>query len=293
MWNLLKSTWKEWREDEASQLAAALSYYAVVSIAPLLVLVVVVAGTLLGRQAAQDQLVTQLRGIMGSNAAQFLETIIVNAGQPAFGSAVGILSFLTLVWGSTGLFAQLQNSIDKIWNVKKQQGGSFLVAVRNRMIAFAMVMGVVILLLASFFLTALLSAAASWGSNLLPGSERVWHAGNFLVSFALLLLLFAVVFKVLPHVKTAWRDVWLGAAVAALLFTGGNFILGFYLANAGSAYGAAGSVVVFLLWVFYSAQIVFLGAEFAQVYARQHGRGFEVEPGAVRTTESLPTGTQQ
>lgn len=284
MWNLLKSTWKEWNEDEASQLAAALAYYAVVSIAPLLVLVVMIAGLFLGRQAAQGQLMAQLRGVMGAESAQFLETVLQNANQPKLISLVGVLSFLMLVWGSTNLFTQLQNSLDKIWNVKKQQGGGIWATLRSRLLAFIMVLGVDLLLIASFALNAVLSAAADTGRNLLPGTDWVWQTANHLVSFGVLMLLFAVIFKVLPHVHIPWRDVWLGAAVTALLFTIGNFVLGLYLANAGSAYGAVGSVVVFLLWVSYSAQILFLGAEFTQVYARRRGGGLPKE-GAVRTQD--------
>jgi membrane protein len=291
MWKLLKSTWKEWTEDEASQLAAALSYYAVVSIAPLLVLLVVIAGFFLGREAAQGQLLDQVRGTMGAEGTQFLEMVLRNADQPTLASAVGILSFVTLVWGSTNLFAQLQNSLNKIWNVKKKPGGGIWATLRSRLLAFVMVLGVVVLLIASFVLNAVLSAASDWGQNILPGADWIWQVVNFMISLGILTLIIALIFKVVPHVRMAWRDVWLGAAGTALLFTFGNFLLGLYLANVGSAYGAAGSVVVFLLWVSYSAQILFLGAEFTQVYARRHG-GVEVEEGAVRTRDPVLVGEQ-
>lgn len=281
MWNLLKTTWKEWNEDEASLLAAALSYYTAVSIAPLLVLVVVILGFFLGQAAAQSQVVEQLRAGMGPQGSQFLETVLQNADQPTLASAAGILSFLTLLWGSTNVFAQLQNSLNKIWNVERKPGAGIWATLRSRLLSFTMVLGVAFMLLVSLVLSAFLSVFVQWGHGLLPGADWLWQVINFLVSFGVTTFLFAAIFKVLPDVKIAWRDVWLGAAVTALLFTIGKYLLGLYLANAGNAYGAVGSVVVFLLWVFYSAQILFMGAEFTQVYARRYGSGLRPTEGAV------------
>lgn len=281
MWNLLKTTWQEWNEDEASLLAAALSYYTAVSVAPLLVLIVVIAGFFLGQEAAQSQLVEQLRTVMGPEGSQFLETVLQNADQPTLASAAGILSFLTLLWGSTNVFAQLQNSLNKIWNVERKPGGGVWATLRSRLLSFSMVLGVAFMLLVSLVLSTLLTIFVDWGHGLLPGSDWVWEAVNFLVSFGVITFLFAAIFKVLPDVYIAWRDVWLGAAVTALLFTIGKYLLGLYLANAGSAYGAVGSLVVFLLWVFYSAQILFMGAEFTQVYARRFGSDIRPDKGAI------------
>lgn len=281
MWDLLKTTWKEWNEDEASLLAAALSYYTAVSIAPLLVLVLVIVGMFLGQAAAEGELVTQLRAAMGTEGAQFLETVIQNADQPTLASVAGILSFLTLLWGSTNVFAQLQNSLNKIWNVERKPNAGIWATLRSRLLSFTMVLGVAFMLLVSLVLSTFLSVFVKWGHGLLPGADFVWQIVNFLVSFGVITLLFAAIFKVLPDVKIAWRDVWLGAVVTALLFTIGKYLLGLYLANAGSAYGAVGSLVVFLLWVFYSAQILFMGAEFTQVYARRYGSGIHPDKGAV------------
>lgn len=285
MWQLLKTTWKEWNEDEASQLAAALSYYTAVSIAPLLVLVVVIVGLFLGQQAAQSQLLTQLRAVMGPQGSQFLETVLQNADQPHLASIAGILSFLTLLWGSTNVFAQLQNSLNKIWNVERKQGAGIWATLRSRLISFTMVLGVAFMLLISLVISTLLTVFVDWGHSFLPGADWIWEVISFLVSFAVITFLFAAIYKVLPDVEIAWRDVWLGAAVTALLFTIGKYVLGLYLANAGSAYGAVGSLVVFLLWVFYSAQILFMGAEFTQVYARRYGSGIRPDEGTVRSTE--------
>lgn len=281
MWQLLKTTWQEWNEDEASLLAAALSYYTAVSIAPLLVLVVVIAGFFLGQETAQSQLITQLRAGMGTEGAQFLETVLQNADQPTLASAAGILSFLTLLWGSTNVFAQLHNSLNKIWNVERAPGASIMATLRSRLLSFTLVLGVAFMLLVSLVLSTVLTVFVDWGHGLLPGADWIWQVVNFLVSFGVTTFLFGAIFKVLPDVKIAWRDVWLGAAVTALLFTVGKYLLGLYLANAGSAYGAVGSLVVFLLWVFYSAQILFMGAEFTQVYARRFGAGIRPDKGAV------------
>jgi membrane protein len=285
MWQLLKTTWKEWNEDEASLLAAALSYYTAVSVAPLLVLVVVIVGFFLGQQAAESQLLTQLQAAMGEQGSQFLVTVLENADRPELASAAGLLSFLTLLWGSTNVFAQLQNSLNKIWNVERKPGAGIIATLRSRLLSFTMVLGVAFLLLVSLVLSTALTTMVDWGHSLLPGADWVWQVVSFLVSFGVITLLFAAIFKVLPDADVAWRDVWLGAAVTALLFTIGKFLLGLYLSNAGSAYGAVGSVVVFLLWVYYSAQILFMGAEFTQVYARRYGKGIQPDENAVRTNE--------
>lgn len=281
MWQLLKTTWREWNADEASLLAAALSYYTAVSIAPLLVLVVMIAGFFLGQETAQSQLVTQLRAGMGPEGSQFLETVLESADQPTLASAAGIISFLTLLWGSTNVFAQLHNSLNKIWNVERASGASVWTTLRSRLLSFTMVLGVAFMLLVSLVLSTLLAVFLETGRDLLPGADWIWQIVNSLVSFGVITFLFAAMFKVLPDAKIAWRDVWLGAAVTTLLFTVGKYLLGLYLANAGSAYGAVGSVVVFLLWVFYSAQILFMGAEFTQVYARRFGAGIRPDKGAV------------
>ena len=171
MWKLLKTTWKEWNEDEASLLAAALAYYTAVSIAPLLVLVVVIVGFFLGQQAAQSQLMTQLQGAMGKEGSQFLATILQNADQPKLASAAGILSFVTLIWGSTNLFAQLQNSLNKIWNVKRKPGGGIWATIRSRLLSFTMVLGVAFMLLVSLVIGTLLTTVVDIGHGLLPGAD--------------------------------------------------------------------------------------------------------------------------
>lgn len=282
LFQVLKTTVQEWISDEASLLAAALSYYTAISLAPLLVLIVVIVGLFLSQDTARDQILDQLRGAIGTQGGQFLEIILENAAQPGLASLAGILSFLTLLWGSTNLFGQLQSSLNKIWDVEPKPGQGIWATIKARLLSFTMVLGVAFLLLVSFVLSAVLSALSGLGQGWLPGADWLWQIVNFIVSFGVITLLFAAIYKVLPDAKVAWRDVWIGAAVTAMLFTIGKTVLGLYLANAGSAYGVAGSLVVFLLWVYYSAQILFFGAEFTQVYSRYYGKGIEPSKGAQR-----------
>lgn len=274
IWNLLKMAYTQWSADEASQLAAALAFYTTISIAPLLVLVIAIVGLFLGEEAAQGQLQGQLRNLMGAQAAQFTETAIASTVRPTAGSIASILSLGVLLWGSTNVFTQLQNSLNAIWNVEPKPGRGVMGIVRDRLLSFGLVLGIGFLLLVSLILSAVLSALTSSFSQLLPGIPWLWQLLNYVVSLAITALLFGLVFKVLPDIKIAWKDVWIGGLITALLFTMGQFVLSLYLGNQGSAYGVAGSVVVFLLWVYYSAQILFFGAEFTQVYATQYGQGY-------------------
>jgi membrane protein len=269
MWQLLKEIIKEWQEDNVSQLAAALSYFAVVSIAPLLVLVVVLVGLFYGRETARAELMVQIETLVGAEVAQFVETVLSNASQPELASIAGFLSFVILLWGSTNLFSQLQFSLNTIWGVTAEPGAGIWATVKKRFWAFLMVVGIAVLLLANVILSSVLTALSGTTSTLLPQVDWLWPVINFVVSLVAMTILIAAVFKILPEAEIAWRHVWLGAAATAVLFTIGQFALSFYLSNAGSAYGAAGSFAVFLIWVYYSAQIFFFGAEFTQVYARR------------------------
>lgn len=284
LWDLLKSTYTQWSDDEASQLAAALAFYTTISIAPLLVLVIAIVGIFLGEQAAQGQLQSQLQSIMGEQAAQFAETAIASTDKPTVGGIASLLSLGVLLWGSTNVFTQLQNSLNAIWNVLPKPGRGVMGVIRDRLLSFGMVLGIGFLLLVSLILSSVLSAITSSFNQLLPGIPWLWQVLNYLVAFGVTTLLFALILKVMPDVKIAWRDVWIGAALTAILFTIGQFALSLYLGNQGSAYGVAGSVVVFLLWVYYSAQILFFGAEFTQVYATRYGQGIEPTANAVFKT---------
>ncbi|MCX6049063.1 MAG: YihY/virulence factor BrkB family protein [Chloroflexi bacterium] len=283
VWPLLKRTYQEWSDDNASVLAAALSYYTAVSIAPLLIIVIAIVGFFYGEQAARGELVAQIQGLIGVEGAKFIQDVIANANKPTVGTIAGLLSLATLIWGSTNVFEQLHSSLNQIWDVEAKKSSGIVATIRERFLSFTLVLGIGFLLLVSLLLSAVLSALSHWFGNLVPGAEWVWEIVNFVISFGVITLLFCLIYKILPDAEIAWRDVWLGAAVTALLFTIGKLVLGLYLGNTSSAYGAAGSLVVFLLWVYYSAQILFLGAEFTQVYSNQHGTGIRPASNAVAT----------
>lgn len=288
-WNIIKATYSQWSSDKASQLAAALAFYTALSIAPLLVLIIAIVGFFWGQEAAQGQLVSQLRSLMGPEAAQFTETAIANADKPTTGGIASLLSLAILLWGSTNVFTQLQDSLNTIWNVEPKAGRGLMAVIRERLLSFGMVLGIGFLLLVSLVLSTVLSTISSSFSNLLPGFDWLWQLLNYLISFGIMTLLFALIFKVLPDVQLAWKDVWIGGLITAILFTIGQFALSFYLGNQGSAYGVAGSLVVFLLWVYYSAQILFFGAEFTQVYATRYGAGVEPAANAVLKPQASST----
>lgn len=273
--NVVKDTFTEWMEDNASQLAASLSFYTAISIAPLLVMVILIAGFIWGNQAVEGQLLSQLRSALGPQGADFIATVIENADKPTTGSIAGLVSLAVLIWGSTNVFTQLQTSLNAIWNVEPKPNRGILGTIKDRLLSFSMVLGIAFLLLVSLILSAVLAALSSSFTGLLPGAEPLWQLVNFVLSLVIITLLMAAIYKVLPDVEIAWRSVWIGAAVTALLFTIGKFALGYYLGNATTSYGAAGSVMAFLLWVYYSAQIVFFGAEFTQIYANRYGEGVQ------------------
>ena len=270
---LLKETFKEWQDDDALQLGASLSYYTIFSLAPLLLIVIAVAGLVYGREAVQGQLVGELRGLVGEQGGEAIQTMVANAGRHGSGVLATVIGVLTILFGATGLFVALQDSLNRIWEVKAKPGRGLKGFIMNRVISFGMVLGIGFLLLVSLVISAAVSALGTWANGLMSGAEVLVQVLTFVLSFALTTLLFAMIYKVLPDVKIAWRDVWTGAAVTALLFTLGKLLIGLYIAHSSvaSTFGAAGSVVILLLWVYYSSQILFLGAEFTQVYASHYG----------------------
>ena len=280
---LVKETFKEWQDDGALDLGAALAYYAIFSLAPLLLIVIAVAGLVWGREAVQGQLIDQLRGLVGEQGGQAIQTMIANAGKHGSGILATIVGVVTILFGATGVFAQIQSSLDRIWNVEPRPGSGIWGFVKTRMLSFGMVLGIGFLLLVSLVVTTAVSAVGAWATGLLPAAKVLVEGGTFVVSFALITLLFAMIYKVLPDVEIGWRDVWIGAAATALLFTTGKFLFGLYLAKSSvaSTYGAAGSLVIVLLWIYYSAQILFLGAEFTQVYASHYGSNIRPSAHAV------------
>ena len=283
---LLKQTVSEWLEDRASRLGAGLAYYTAVSLAPLLIILIAIAGFVLGRQAVEGQVVAQIQGLVGKTGAEAIQAMIASASQPKAGIIATVVSIATLLFGASGVFGALQDALNTIWEVTPKPGRGMMGMLRNRFVSFTMLLGVGFLLLVALVLSAGLAALGKFLGGLLPIPEAVLQAMNFVISFGVITLLFALIYKILPDAEIRWSDVWTGAAVTALLFTIGKFVLGLYLgkSSAGSAYGAAGSLIVVLLWVYYSAQILFFGAEFTQVYANTYGSRVVPSPDAVPLT---------
>jgi membrane protein len=282
VFSLLKETIRSWNEHRALRLGAALAFYTVFAIAPLFVIVLAIAGFWFGEEAARRQLFDQLYGLVGRQGGEAIQAVVASADRPRAGAWATVVAVFTLFVGATGVFVQLQDALNTIWQVRRQPGRGVRFFIKDRLLSFAMVLAIGFLLLVSLVVSAGLAALGKFMSGLIPAQEIVWQILNFLVSLGLIGLLFAMIFKVLPDVKVAWREVWMGALLSAILFNVGKFALGLYLgrSSVASAYGAAGSLVIILLWVYYSSQTLFLGAEFTRVYARRFGRSFRPTPGA-------------
>ena len=290
IWQLFQETFQEWSNDKASWLAAALAYYTIFSIAPLLIIVIAIAGAVFGEDAARGEIVNQIQSLVGKDGAEFIELAIKNANKPQAGTIASIISVAVLLLGATGLFTELQDALNTIWEVQPKPGRGVNRVVRQRFLSFAMVLGIGFLLLVSLVISAALSALVTYFSHLLPGIDFIWQIVSFILGFVITTVLFGLIFKVLPDVKITWGDVLIGAALTSLLFSIGRFLLGKYLGNNsfGSTYGAAGSLVVILAWVYYAAQILFFGAEFTQVYSRRYGSGIVPTKNAISMTNKNP-----
>ena len=270
----LREVIDEWQRDAALTLGAALAYYTLFAMAPLLVLVIAVAGLALGRAAAQGEIVAQIGDLMGSEGAKAIEEMIVRASAPASGITATLVSVATMTLGASGVFGQLQSSLNQIFGaVQRPKRGWLQGMILQRLSHFGMIVAIGFLLLVSLVLSAVVAALHDMLQTHVPHLAAVLPTLNFVLSFVVVTGLFALIYKVLPDVRLAWRDVWLGAVVTALLFTVGKSLIGFWLGRAGttSVYGAAGSLVLVLLWIYYSSQILFLGAEFTEVYSRRYG----------------------
>lgn len=277
IFDLLKETFQEWNEDKAPRLAAALAYYTAFSIAPLLIVAIAIASAIFDEQAVRGQLDNQIQGVVGAQAADAVQEMIANSSRDSTGIIASIIGVATLLLGAAGVFGQLQDALNTVWDIPPKPNQGIMKTIRDRFISFAMVLGIGFMLLVSLLLTTILSAINGWVAGWLPGTEFIAQVLNFALSFGVITLLFAAIYKVLPDTPVKWSDVWIGAAFTALLFTVGKLLIGLYLGNStiGSSYGAAGSFVVLLVWIYYSAQILLLGAEFTQVYARRRGSRVE------------------
>lgn len=275
IFDLFKQTFTEWNADQAPRLAAALAYYTAFSLAPLLVIVIAIVGLIFSQDTVQNQILQQVERTTGAGAAELVTGLIESTTQPQQGIFSTILSVITLLLGAIGAFTQLQTSLDIIWNVDlAKRETNILTFLKDNLLSFGMILMIGFLLLVSLVISTVIGALDSFMAGLLPGTEFILSLVNFFGSFAIITLLFALMFKFLPHTTVEWRHVWVGAVVTALLFVIGKQLLGLYLGRTSttSAYGATGSLVVILLWIYYSAQIVLFGAEFTQVYAKRYGR---------------------
>jgi membrane protein len=297
MSELVKAAVAGWIEDRAASEGAALSYYTVFSIAPLLLIVIAVAGLVFGEEAARGAVVGQLQGMMGQQGAQAVEELVKSASAPRAGIVSTLIGFALLLVGATTVLAELQDALDRIWKAPARPDASGLWGwLRARVLSFAMILGVGFLLLVSLVFSAALAALGDWWSPLFGGWEVLAMVVNFVLSFAIVTALFALIYKFMPHVRIQWRDVAIGAAVTALLFTIGKLLIGLYIGKSGvtSGFGAAGSLVVLLLWVYYSAQIFLLGAEFTAAYAWRYG-SLRHQPAPAKATAApaaAPAGPQ-
>lgn len=279
---LFKQTGVEWVEQSVPRLGAALSFYTIFALAPLFVIVLAIAGLWFGEEAARRELFGQVSGLVGSEGGEAIQALVSAAHKTAAGTWATILALVTLFIGATGVFVQLQDALNEVWGVQRLPGSGLRNFIKSRLLSFSLIVGLGFLLLVSLVISTALAALGKFMSGMLPGQETIWQVINFLISFCVITLLFALIFKVLPDVKIAWRDVWVGAVLTALLFNLGQFLIGLYLgkSSVASAYGAAGSLVLVLLWVYYSAQILFFGAKFTQLYANKYGSHLEPVAGA-------------
>ena len=288
MFDLGRKAVAAYMADDAMSMGAAIAYYTIFSLAPLLVIVIAVAGALFGREAVEGQIVAQLGGLIGQEGAVFVQTLLRGASDTGHGMVAGLVSLAVLAIGATTVFAELQRAMDRIWNVPESVKPSGIWALlRTRLLSFGLILGLAFLLMMSLVVSAALAAFGQWTHGLMLGWETVLQFLNMLVSVSISTLLFAMIFKLMPSVSIAWRDVWIGAGVTAVLFEIGKLLIGLYLGKSAvtESFAAAGSLVVLLAWVYYATQIFLLGAEFTKVYASENGSlkaGAMPDPGDTR-----------
>ncbi|MFO0890368.1 MAG: YihY/virulence factor BrkB family protein [Isosphaeraceae bacterium] len=285
--SLFATTFHEWMNDKVPQLGAALAFYTLLSLGPLLLLAIAVAGFAFGEEAARGQIMDQIQDLVGRQGAEAIQNMIASAQQPRIGGIAATIGLATLIFAASGVFAQLQDSMNTIWEVQPKPGRGLWGTIKDRFLSFVMVLGTGFLLLVSLILSAILSAFVHLAAGVLPEMGNALLLGNYAVSLVIFTLLFAMIFRVLPDVEIAWRDIWVGSALTTILFLIGKAVLGVYFARGsfGSTYGAAASVVILLTWIYYSAQILFFGAEFTKAFANRFGSKVVPTPNAEPVTE--------
>ncbi len=285
-WDLLYTTAMQWSDDNVPRLGAALAFYSVLSIAPLLLISLAGAALVFGREAASGHIVGEIRGVVGTEGAEAIQEMLNNAHKPGTGTVAALIGFATLLFAASGVFGELQAAMNTIWKVQPKPGRGIVGFLKDRFFSFAMVLGTGFLLLTSLILSTAVAAMSSYLVGVVPVLKPALMVADTIASATIITLLFALIFKILPDAKIAWRDVWVGAVLTMFVFLIGKAMIGAYLGRSsyGSAYGAAGSLVVLVVWVYYSSQIVYFGAEFTQVYAKRYGA--RIEPAA--NAESIP-----
>ena len=272
--SVMKKAFAAWSDDYAPSMGAALSYYTLFSITPLLVIIIAIAGFFFGDDAVRGEVFVQLNGLIGPEGARTVEQMLQSASRPAEGLVAALISFGVLALGATTVLGELQNDLDRIWRAPTEQKSSgWRRLARARLLSFAMILAVSFILIVSLVFSAVISAVGKWWGAWFGGWELLAHVIDLLASFGLMTVLFALIYKIVPRVHIRWRDVWVGAAVTAMLFAVGKVLIGLYLGRSGvtSGFGAAGSLVLLMVWVYYSAQIFLIGAEFTWVYAHEFG----------------------
>ena len=290
-WALVEESAASWRADHAQSMGAALAYYTTFSIAPLLLIVISVAGLLFGIDAARGEIFAQLRGLMGDEGARVVQQLLESVSRPEQGLIGTVVGLVTLLIGATTVFGELQDDLDRIWHAPaRKAGGGLFKLLRSRLLSFGMILGIGFLLMVSLLASAAISALGKWWGPILGSWEALARVIDIGVGLALTTAVFAMIYKIMPRVHIHWHDVWIGAAVTALLFSIGKVLIGLYIgrSSVASGFGAAGSLVVLLLWVYYSAQIFLMGAEFTWVYAHRCGSRRDVERPRGADADSVP-----
>jgi len=270
---LLKTAYLEWSKDRAPRMSAALAYYTIFSLASFLIIVIAIAGLVFGSQAAQGQIAQQIQGLIGRDGAMTIQTMIQSAHKPAHGVISSLIGIFVLFLGASRVVSEMQDALNSIWHVNLETKSGVFNLIKERFVSFGMVLGIGFLLMVSLLLSALLAAVAKYLVDFIPAAAVLLESFDFLLSMLFITILFAMIFKFLPETKVAWSDVWIGAGLTSLLFTGGKFVIGFYIGKSvsASAYGAAGSLVIVVAWIYYSALLLYFGAEFTRVYAHTLG----------------------
>jgi membrane protein len=291
-WKLFSKTIDAWSDDYAPSMGAALAFYTMFSIAPLLLIIIAVAGWAFGPEAARGEILAELTGLIGREGAATVEQLIKSSSEPDKSAVAAAIGVVLLLVGATTVFGELQDALDRIWRAPvKEKPRGFFAMFRGRLLSFGMIFGISFLLMVSLVVSAGLSALGRWWGPVFSGWEMVAQLFDFGMSFAFITAMFALIYKAMPRVKVAWHDVWVGASVTALLFTIGKLLIGLYIGKSGvtSVFGAAGSLAVLLLWVYYSAQIFLLGAEYTWVYAHELGSKREPEAPPARKAHRRPS----